>query len=64
MVNTEVGTEYSTFAAGVFVFNLIVGVGVLALPSGFMSAGLVIDLIQTYHFVLKPKKYLKYHKTP
>jgi len=41
MVNTEVGTEYNTFAAGVFVFNLIVGVGVLALPSGFMSAGLI-----------------------
>jgi hypothetical protein len=41
MVNTEVGTTYNTFAAGVFIFNLIVGVGVLALPAGFLSAGLV-----------------------
>ena len=35
------GSQYSNGVAAIFVFNLIVGVGVLNLPLGFQSAGLV-----------------------
>lgn len=35
------GQQYGTIVGGVFVFNLIVGVGALSLPNGFAYAGMV-----------------------
>lgn len=37
----DVGSSYSPPVAFIFVFNLIVGVGALALPYGFLAAGWV-----------------------
>lgn len=36
-----VGDPYSVRVAYIYIFNLIIGVGALALPAGFKSAGLV-----------------------
>jgi len=35
------GQQYGNLVGGVFVFNLIVGVGALSLPNGFAYAGMV-----------------------
>ena len=40
--DTSAGEKYSNPVAFVYVFNLIVGVGALSLPKGFLDAGLVI----------------------
>jgi len=37
----DTGATYSIGTAFVFVFNLVIGVGALALPQGFLEAGLV-----------------------
>lgn len=39
------GSTYSKKTAFVYIFNLIVGVGALALPYGFSKAGLVLGLL-------------------
>jgi hypothetical protein len=36
------GASYGTFAGGVFIFNLVVGVGALALPRVFSAPGLIL----------------------
>jgi hypothetical protein len=38
----SLGDTYSAPVGGIYIFNLIVGVGALALPSGFYQAGLVL----------------------
>jgi hypothetical protein len=35
------GPQYGNIVGGIFVFNLIVGVGALSLPNGFAYAGMV-----------------------
>jgi len=37
--DTSVGEKYSTFVGGIFVFNLIVGIGAITMPQGFEQAG-------------------------
>lgn len=39
--DTSAGEKYPTWIAYIYVFNLVVGVGALNLPSGFLQAGLV-----------------------
>lgn len=39
---TGVGETYSIRVAYVYIFNLVVGIGALALPMGFRAAGLVM----------------------
>jgi len=43
--DTSTGEKYPTWIAYIYVFNLVVGVGALNLPSGFYQAGLVLGLI-------------------
>ena len=38
-LDTNVGQRYSILSGGVFLFNLIVGIGAVTMPSGFMAAG-------------------------
>jgi hypothetical protein len=47
------GSQYSNGVAAIFVFNLIVGVGVLNLPLGFQSAGLVSNI--NYQLIMQRK---------
>ena len=35
------GSQYGNLVGGIFIFNLIVGVGALSIPNGFAYAGLV-----------------------
>ena len=42
--DTSAGATYSNKVGFVYIFNLVVGVGALALPSGFKEAGLVSNL--------------------
>ena len=44
MAGGPVVDPYSIRVAYIYIFNLIVGVGALALPLGFKSAGLVSQL--------------------
>eukprot|EP01125_Pyxidicula_operculata_P012092 TRINITY_DN3965_c0_g1_i1.p1 TRINITY_DN3965_c0_g1~~TRINITY_DN3965_c0_g1_i1.p1 ORF type:complete len:469 (-),score=27.33 TRINITY_DN3965_c0_g1_i1:58-1464(-) len=44
-VSDTSGTKYSLFVGFVFVFNLIVGAGALALPLAFHKAGLILGII-------------------
>lgn len=37
--DTQVGSQYSIIAGGVFLFNLIVGIGAVTMPVGFEAAG-------------------------
>lgn len=41
------GPQYGNLVGGIFVFNLIVGVGALSLPNGFAYAGLVCAATDT-----------------
>jgi hypothetical protein len=53
-VNLAPGEGYSGGIALIMIFNLIVGVGALALPYGFQAAGIVIHLnvvLSTYNLV-------------
>src|SRR3989338_3974681 len=38
-LDTRVGQKYSILSGAVFLFNLIVGIGAVTMPSGFMAAG-------------------------
>eukprot|EP01121_Diplochlamys_sp_Union-15-3_P020436 TRINITY_DN7976_c0_g2_i3.p1 TRINITY_DN7976_c0_g2~~TRINITY_DN7976_c0_g2_i3.p1 ORF type:complete len:478 (+),score=25.49 TRINITY_DN7976_c0_g2_i3:55-1488(+) len=44
-LDTEVGSSYSNIFGFIFVYNLIIGVGALALPFGFKQAGLILGTI-------------------
>eukprot|EP00027_Filamoeba_sp_ATCC50430_P018942 CAMPEP_0168564300 /NCGR_PEP_ID=MMETSP0413-20121227/13167_1 /TAXON_ID=136452 /ORGANISM="Filamoeba nolandi, Strain NC-AS-23-1" /LENGTH=470 /DNA_ID=CAMNT_0008595953 /DNA_START=23 /DNA_END=1432 /DNA_ORIENTATION=- len=43
--DTSAGATYSNKVGFVYIFNLVVGVGALALPSGFKEAGLILGII-------------------
>eukprot|EP01119_Soliformovum_irregulare_P020783 TRINITY_DN6787_c1_g1_i1.p1 TRINITY_DN6787_c1_g1~~TRINITY_DN6787_c1_g1_i1.p1 ORF type:complete len:467 (-),score=104.59 TRINITY_DN6787_c1_g1_i1:42-1442(-) len=45
VANTDAGASYSSPIAFAYIFNLIVGVGALALPIGFSDAGLILGAI-------------------
>jgi amino acid permease len=45
VASTAAGDSYSPPTAFVYIFNLVVGVGALALPAGFRAAGLILGLI-------------------
>lgn len=44
---TTAGRSYSGFASVVFLFNLVVGIGVLAMPTAFQKAGVVLASLFT-----------------
>ncbi|EFA86165.1 transmembrane protein [Heterostelium album PN500] len=39
------GTTYTRSTAGIYIFNLVVGIGALALPYGFQQAGIVLGVL-------------------
>mmetsp|Transcript_16118 Transcript_16118/g.33214 ORF Transcript_16118/g.33214 Transcript_16118/m.33214 type:complete len:149 (+) Transcript_16118:2-448(+) len=41
------GTSFGYIVGGIFIFNLVVGTGSLALPSGWYAAGLVWGILMT-----------------
>ena len=43
--DTAVGSSYSTFSALIFIFNLVVGTGALALPKAMADAGWLLSVI-------------------
>ena len=49
------GPQYGNVVGGIFVFNLIVGVGALSLPNGFAYAGLVRWTIDFIFLAIEPR---------
>lgn len=43
--DTAVGSQYSVLAGGVFLFNLIVGIGAVTMPQGLQAAGVGLGTI-------------------
>ena len=50
--DTAIGSEYGTVSGFIFIFNLIVGTGALALPKAMNDAGWVLSVPPDKHLTL------------